>query len=158
MIDLLNYNHTNIPYNLPVNILGNISLSDSLEYKNREILFIEDICKRVKKSKSVLYVLQNKNNTIGLIALSVTSIEEQPSLQIDYILVNKEYQGKKLEILDDCKPFRYLIKLALIIAEKTSREIGLGYIVLSPDNDNLQAKYSKVGFKQFSKDWMYLKI
>ena len=106
----------------------------------------------------MLYVLKNENNTIGLIALSVTSIEEQPSLQIDYILVDKEFQGKKLEILDNCKPFRYLIKLALTIAEKTSQEIGLRYIVLSPDYDNLKDKYNQVGFKQSHKDWMYLKI
>jgi len=53
---------------------------------------------------------------------------------------------------------QYLIKLAILIAEKISLEVGLKYIVLSPDNDNLKEKYKKVGFSTLNEDWMYLKL
>jgi len=36
--------------------------------------------------------------------------------------------------------------------------IGLRYIVLSPDNDDIKAKYQQVGFEILHDDWMYLKI
>lgn len=158
MLEIKNYNTHSIEYNLPIKLLDKIVLSESLEASSRETLFIKDICKRIKKSKSVLYVLKNDDDIIGLIALSVTSIEEQPSLQIDYILVDKKHQGKDLEILDNCKPFRYLIEFAIDLAESLQPKIGLRYIVLSPDNDNLKEKYNKVGFQNLNNEWMYLKI
>ena len=39
-----------------------------------------------------------------------------------------------------------------------SKKIGLRYIVLSPDNDDLKDKYVKVGFKKLNKEWMFFKI
>jgi hypothetical protein len=158
LIEILNYNSKNVPYNLSVKLLRELKLTKDIELANREELFIKDICKRVTKSKSVLYVLKYKNSIIGLISLSVISIMEQPSLQIDYIFVSERYRGNKMEILEYNKPFRYLIKLAVEIAQKISKEVGLRYIVLSPDTDNLKEKYSKVNFQQLDKEWMYLKI
>jgi len=157
-MQITTYNHQSIPYNLSVKLLKSLSLSDDINLLSREEIFIKDICKRVSKSKSVLYILEDETNTIGMISLSVTSIQEQPSLQIDYILVDKSYQGKQLEALNHNKPFRYLIKLAILIAEKISLEVGLKYIVLSPDNDNLKDKYKQVGFLTLNEDWMYLKL
>lgn len=157
-MQITTYNHQHIPYNLSVKLLESLNLSDNLALSNREEIFVKDICKRVSKSKSVLYVLEDDKNIVGLVSLSVTSINEQPSLQIDYILVDKNFQGKKLESLDNNKPFRYLIKLAILIAEKISLEVGLKYIVLSPDNDNLKDKYKQVGFEKLNNDWMYLKL
>lgn len=39
-----------------------------------------------------------------------------------------------------------------------SKKLGLRYIVLSPDSDNLKEKYLSVGFKKLNKDWMFFKI
>ena len=125
---------------------------------NREELFIKDVCTRVSKSKSVLYVLEFEEKIIGLIALSATSITDQPSIQIDYIFVSNSFRNKNLEILNDFKPFRYLINLAISLAEDMSKQLGLRYIVLSPDNDDLKDKYIKVGFKKLNKEWMFFKI
>ena len=160
MIQILNFNHQSSPYNLSVKILNGVTLSQDLTLANREENFIKDICNRVIKSKSVLYVLQNNqvNDIVGLVALSVTSVNEQPALQIDYILVNSKYQGKTLSDLDDCKPFRYLMKLAISLGEKISLELGLRYIVLSPDNNDLKEKYNNVGFEHLNDDWMYFKL
>lgn len=158
MIQILNYNHQSSPYNLSAKILNGVKLSNDILLANREENFIKDICNRVIKSKSVLYLLQNDNEIVGLIALSVTSVNEQPALQIDYILVSSSYQGKVLFELDDCKPFRYLIKLAISLGEKISLELGLRYIVLSPDNNDLKEKYNNVGFEHLNDDWMYFKL
>jgi hypothetical protein len=158
MISNIQYNKNTIPYNLFTKLRNKLTLSDTTLSSNREEIFLKDICNRVQKSKTVLYTLKDDDNIVGLISLSVTSITEQPSLQIDYILVNKIYQGKILEDLDDTKPFRYMIEFAIDLAKDLQSKIGLRYIVLSPDNDDIKAKYKQVGFEILHDDWMYLKI
>ena len=158
MLKIEKYNHTSSVYQLSKKILTTINLSDSVGSLNRETIFIEDICKRVEKSKTVLYVLKYQESLIGLVAMSATSIKDQPSMQIDYIFVNKEYRSKKLYFLDSCKPFRYLIDLSISIAKDIQSQIGLRYIVLAPDNDDIKSKYEQVGFSNLDDDWMFSKL
>ena len=158
MLEIINYNSSGSSYNLYTTILKKLQFSDDIQQSNREELFIKDVCTRVSKSKSVLYILEFEEKNIGLIALSATSITDQPSIQIDYIFVSNSFRNKNLEILNDSKPFRYLINLAISLAEDMSKKLGLRYIVLSPDNDNLKEKYLSVGFKKLNKDWMFFKI
>lgn len=158
MLEIINYNSSSSSYNLYTTILKKLQFSDDIQQANREELFIKDVCTRVSKSKSVLYVLEFEEKIIGLIALSATSITDQPSIQIDYIFVSNSFRNKNLEILNDFKPFRYLINLAISLAEDMSKKLGLRYIVLSPDNDDLKDKYIKVGFKKLNKEWMFFKI
>ena len=158
MLEIINYNSSSSSYNLYTSILKKLQFSDDIQQANREELFIKDVCTRVSKSKSVLYVLEFEEKIIGLIALSATSITDQPSIQIDYIFVSNSFRNKNLEILNDFKPFRYLINLAISLAEDMSKKLGLRYIVLSPDSDNLKEKYLRVGFKKLNKDWMFFKI
>ena len=158
MLEIINYNSSSSSYSLYTSILKKLQFSDDIQQSNREELFIKDVCTRVSKSKSVLYVLEFEEKIIGLIALSATSITDQPSIQIDYIFVSNSFRNKNLEILNDFKPFRYLINLAISLAEDISKKLGLRYIVLSPDNDDLKDKYVKVGFKKLNKEWMFFKI
>ncbi len=158
MLEIINYNSSSSSYNLYTTILKKLQFSDDIQQSNREELFIKDVCTRVSKSKSVLYILEFEEKIIGLIALSATSITDQPSIQIDYIFVSNSFRNKNLEILNDFKPFRYLINLAISLAEDMSKKLGLRYIVLSPDSDNLKEKYLSVGFKKLNKDWMFFKI
>ncbi|MBP7783953.1 MAG: hypothetical protein KA040_02550 [Aliarcobacter sp.] len=158
MLEIINYNSSSSSYNLYTTILKKLQFSDDIQQSNREELFIKDVCTRVSKSKSVLYILEFEEKIIGLIALSATSITDQPSIQIDYIFVSNSFRNKNLEILNDFKPFRYLINLAISLAEDMSKKLGLRYIVLSPDNDDLKDKYVKVGFKKLNKEWMFFKI
>ena len=151
MLEIINYNSSSSSYNLYTTILKKLQFSDDIQQSNREELFIKDVCTRVSKSKSVLYILEFEEKIIGLIALSATSITDQPSIQIDYIFVSNSFRNKNLEILNDFKPFRYLINLAISLAEDMSKKLGLRYIVLSPDNDDLKDKYVKVGFKKLNK-------
>ena len=158
MLEIINYNSSSSSYNLYTTILKKLQFSDDIQQANREELFIKDVCIRVSKSKSVLYVLEFEEKIIGLIALSATSITDQPSIQTDYIFVSNSFRNKNLEILNNFKPFRYLINLAISLAEDMSKKLGLRYIVLSPDNDDLKDKYIKVGFKKLNKEWMFFKI
>ena len=158
MLEIINYNSSSSSYNLYTSILKKLQFSDDIQQSNIEELFIKDVCTRVSKSKSVLYVLEFEEKIIGLIALSATSITDQPSIQIDYIFVSNSFRNKNLEILNYFKPFRYLINLAISLAEDISKKLGLRYIVLSPDNDDLKDKYVKVGFKKLNKEWMFFKI
>ena len=158
MLEIINYNSSSSSYNLYISILKKLQFSDDVQQSNREELFIKDVCIRVSKSKSVLYVLEFEEKIIGLIALSATSITDQPAIQIDYIFVSNSFRNKNLEILNDFKPFRYLINLAISLAEDMSKKLGLRYIVLSPDNDDLKDKYIKVCFKKLNKEWMFFKI
>jgi hypothetical protein len=50
------------------------------------------------------------------------------------------------------------MNLAMSLAEDMSKKLGLRYIVLSLDNDNLKEKYLSVCFKKLNKDWMFLKF
>ena len=158
MLEIINYNSSSSIYNLYTTILKKLQFSNDIQQASREELFIKDVCIRVSKSKSVLYILEFEEKIIGLIALSATSITDQPSIQIDYIFVSNSFRNKNLEILNDFKPFRYLINLAISLAEDMSKKLGLRYIVLSPDNDDLKDKYVKVGFKKLNKEWMFFKI
>ena len=159
MVKVVKYNKNyKGSYQLHKDILKEVVLSDDTESRYREELFIKDICKKVKVNQTVMYKLQIDNNTIGLISTSVTSIKEQPSLQIDYIFISKPYRGIKLDKLNQHKPFRYLIKLLINTAERIQEDVGLKYIVLSPDNDELKSKYKNLNFLPLSDDWMYKKI
>lgn len=158
MIEISNYNSNSSTYGLYKRIISKIKLSSNTNDAQRESLFIKDICNRIEKSKTVLYVLELDKEVIGLISLSVTSIQDQPSMQIDYIFVSENYRGKSLEELDDLKPFKYLIEIAINLAKEIKTTVGLRYIVLSPDTDELKHKYEKVFFQELNKEWMYLKI
>ena len=158
MIEIQSYDSSSPTYRLYSKILNNVELSNDLDLSNRESLFIKDICKRIEKSKTVLYILKNDDDIIGLVALAATSIKDQPSVQIDYIFVSQKYRGQRIEQLDNCKPFKYLIDISVNIAKDFKSAIGLRYLVLSPDNDDLKEKYKQVNFQKLDNDWMYLKI
>ena len=159
MIEIKKYNSVTAEYQFSKKLLENLNLSQNLEQKNREELFIKDICKRVKKSKTVLYVLKKDGLNIGLISISVTSIEDFPALQIDFLFVDKNHRGLILTELDNVKASEYLIELAISIAKDIQSTVGLKYIVLLPDNEDLEKTYKNLNFNKLNKDgWMLISI
>lgn len=159
MIEIKKYNNITTEYQLSKKLLESLELSDILEQKNREILFIEDICKRVEKSKTVLYVLKKDNEELGLISVSSSSIEDFPALQIDFLFVSKKYRGVILKELDNVKTSEYLIELVISIAKNIQESIGLKYIVLLPDNKDLEKIYKELNFNKLNKTgWMFISI
>ncbi len=159
MLELKKYNASNATYRLSVDILSKLSLSRNLNNAQREKLFIEDICKRVQKNATVLYLLRDGDKTFGFIALSVSSIDTFPSLQVDYIFVSEPYRGICLENLDNTKTSTYLIEFAIKIAKEIQDQVGLRYLVLLPDNNKLQYVYKEMGFQILPKnEWMFIKL
>ena len=159
MSELKKYNASNANYRLPIDILSDLKLSTNLDNSQRERLFIEDICKRVQKNGTVIYLLREGNETFGFIALSVSSIDTFPSLQVDYIFVSEPYRGVPLEKLDNSKTSTYLIEFAIEIAKEIQEQVGLRYLVLLPDNDRLQSVYKDMGFQVLpKKEWMFIKL
>ena len=159
MLTLKKYTSLNTSYRLSIDILSSLTLSHDLEKAQREQSFIEDICKRVQKSSTVIYHLSHGEDTLGFIALSVSSIGDFPSLQIDYLFVNRLYRGISLEVLDNLKTSTYLIEFAIGIAKEIQELAGLRYLVLLPDNDKLQNVYHTMGFTTLAKqDWLYIKL
>ena len=159
MLELKKYTSKNASYRLGIDILSRVALSTHVDQAQRERDFIEDICKRVQKSSTVLYLLQHGNETLGFIALSVSSIGDFPSLQIDYLFVNDAFRSKALEILDNLKTSTYLIEFAIELAKEIQEIAGLRYLVLLPDNNKLQDVYKNIGFLNLPKqDWLYIKL
>jgi len=159
LLELKKYNATNANYRLAIDILSNLKLSDNLDNSEREKLFIEDICKRVQKNGTVIYLLRDSDETFGFIALSASSIDAFPSLQVDYIFVSEPYRGIPLENLDNSKTSTYLIEFAIEIAKEIQEQVGLRYLVLLPDNDRLQTVYKDMGFQVLPKnEWMFIKL
>ena len=159
MLELKKYTSQNTSYRLGIDILSQVKLSTQLEQEQREKDFIEDICKRVQKSSTVLYRLNHNEDTLGFIALSVSSIGDFPSLQIDYLFVNHTFRGKSLEILDNLKTSTYLIEFAIELAKEIQELAGLRYLVLLPDNNKLQDVYKNIGFLNLPKqEWLYIKL
>jgi len=153
------YNAENANYRLSIDILSALKLSSTSDNAQREKLFIEDICKRVQKRGTVLYLLRDEDETFGFIALSVSSIDTFPSLQVDYIFVSEQYRGVCLEALDNSKTSTYLMEFAIEIAKEIQDKVGLRYLVLLPDNDRLQDVYKEMGFQVLPKqEWMFIKL
>jgi len=159
LLQLKKQTSKNTSYRLGIDILSSVELSHDLEQSQRERDFIEDICKRVQKSSSVLYLLRHDDKLLGLIALSVSSIGDFPSLQIDYLFVNHTFRGESLAILDNLKTSTYLIEFSIELAKEIQALAGLRYLVLLPDNDKLQDIYQSMGFLALPKqNWLYLKL
>ena len=51
-----------------------------------------------------------------------------------------------------------MIEFSINLAKDLKKVIGLRYIVLSTDNDELKQKYLSVDFKELNQEWMFLKI
>jgi hypothetical protein len=159
LIELKKYTSTNVSYRLDIYILSHIKLSTHIKQAQREKNFIENICKRIQKANTVLYLLKHNNDLLGFVALSVSSIGDFPSLQIDYLFVNHTFRGKTLEILDNLKTSTYLIEFSIKLAKEIQEQVGLRYLVLLPDNDKLEDVYKNIGFLKLPKqDWLYIKL
>jgi len=159
LLEFKKYNAHNSSYRLSIDILSQVKLSADREQAEREEMFIKDICKRVSKKSTVLYLLRNREKTLGFIALSVSSIDSFPSLQIDYLFVSHPYRGVVLKELEESKTSIYLIEFAIEIATQIQDKVGLRSLVLLPDNERLSKNYQEIGFVKFpKKEWMFLKV
>lgn len=57
------------------------------------------------------------------------------------------------------KASEYLVELAISIAKNLQSIVGLKYIVLLPDNKELEKTYNNLNFNKLNKDgWMFISI
>lgn len=56
MIELVKYNQKSASYRLAIDLLNDLQLSPNSDQAQREKPFIEDICKRVQRTGTVLYL------------------------------------------------------------------------------------------------------
>jgi hypothetical protein len=118
-------------------------------YREKELM--DSTLHKLKKSEVVIYLLQNENDLVGFIAVSASKLKSKdfsfPSLEIDYLFVDKRYRGKILDKINQ-KASLYLIRFIEDLAERLKKEIGLRGIILYPDmqDEKLIDFYSKIGF------------
>lgn len=73
--------------------------------------------------------------------------------------MDANYRGLVLNELDNLKASEYLIELAISIAKNLQSIVGLKYIVLLPDNKELEKSYNNLNFNKVNKDgWMFISI
>jgi len=157
-ITLLKIDNKNI-LSYKVKLLQSLHFHTDLHRATRERGLLEEIIKLTQKNKTILYLLQNENEIIGLIALSASSIDEMPVIQVDYLFVDFRY--RKIEIKEiNSTISQYLIAFAIDTAENIKQTIGLRYLALYPDaqSDKLTYHYKNMGFNVLNKYWLVIKL
>lgn len=130
----------------------------SLADTERSRSFLKQLFKSCKKGDTVIYTLSIDSVEMGLIALSASKIEHISAVQVDYIFVQKEFRKKELEQIGGVRVSQYLLAHALKVADTIKSEIGLRWLILTPDNDTLQAYYQReFGFTKY-KNAMFLAL
>ena len=105
MIQILNYNIDSSTYGLYSKISQKLKLSQDITQANRETLFLKDICKRIKKSKTVLYILE-KEDEIGAAWLIRVHDWSNEITEVQVVAVKVEnsvlfYKGKENGEVDE---------------------------------------------------------
>ena len=138
------------------NYFSYLEIFRSFETKtDRERDLIDSMISKVKKSDSVIYLLQIKDKNIGFIAVSasklLTDLEGVPSIEIQYIFIDTKYRKKEFKELNNIKASVFLIGLIQNIAIELQTQIGIRYLILYPDKQNLNLVdfYLKLGFYKY---------
>jgi hypothetical protein len=142
-----------------VKLLQSFSFHNDAKRAERERGLLVETIKLVQKEKTVLYLLEQDEKPLGMVALSASSIDDSPVIQIDFLFV--DYQYRKI-ILENSNTTiaKYLILFAIQLSEKIKQEIGLRHLVLYPDaqSDKLINYYKEMGFEQLNKYWLFIKL
>ncbi|MGE0738335.1 hypothetical protein [Sulfurimonas sp.] len=142
-----------------VKLLQSFDFHPDLERTTRERGLLEEIIKLVQKNKTKLYLLKNNNEILGLIALSASSIDDFPVIQVDYLFVDYRYRKVYIDDIDGTVS-SYLLLFAMNVAENIKETIGLKYLALYPDaqSEKLISHYKEMGFNVLNKYWLFIKL
>lgn len=157
-ITLIKIDNKNIP-SYKVKLLQSLNFHTDLNRATRERGLLEEIIKLTQKNKTILYLLQKEDEILGLIALSASSIDEMPVIQVDYLFVNYTYRKQKVDEIETTIA-KYLVSFAIDTAENIKQTIGLKYLALYPDaqSDKLISHYKDMGFNILNKYWLVIKL
>lgn len=142
-----------------IKLLQSFSYHSDINRATRERVLLEETIKFVQKKKTILYILQKEDIYLGLIALSASSIDDTPVVQIDYLFVDYKYRKVIIQQIDDSVS-NYLITFAMSRAELVQQTIGIKYLALFPDaqSGKLIKHYKNMGFLQLNKEWLFNKV
>ncbi len=157
-ITLLKIDNKNI-LSYKVKLLQSLNFHTDLNRATRERGLLEEIIKLTQKNKTILYLLVKEDEILGLIALSASSIDEMPVIQVDYLFVDYKYRKQKIDEIETTTA-KYLLSFAIDTAENIKQTIGLKYLALYPDaqSDKLISHYKDMGFNVLNKYWLVIKL
>ena len=157
-ITLLKIDDKNI-FSYKVKLLQSLTFHPDMNRATRERGLLEEIIKLTQKNKTILYLLKNNTEILGLIALSASSVDDIPVVQVDYLFVDFRY--RKI-IIEDIKNTvsKYLLLFAVNVSENIKQTIGVKYLALYPDaqSDTLIYHYKEMGFNVLNKYWLVIKL
>ncbi len=130
----------------------------SLGDDDRRHKFLKKLSKDCQKGDVVVYIVKKEDKPIGLIGLGAARVGDIPCVQIEYIIVGKEHRGIKYEELGGLKISAYLMIFCLNAAIKVKAIIGARWLILTPDNEELERFYKKEFDFTVHDKIMYLKI
>ena len=132
----------------------------------RERQLLVSFIKEHNKDRNTFYVLEMDNKSMGMVSLKFNNINDNPTLDVDYLFVHKNYRKKKFKILDNKTISQFLLDFTIgIIAPKIKSLVKFKYISLYPDKQSkkLVKYYLKViphsfELKYNKESWILLKI
>ena len=157
-ITLIKIDNKNIS-SYKVKLLQSLNFHTDLNRASRERGLLEEIIKLTQKNKTILYLLKKEDEILGLIALSASSIDEIPVIQVDYLFVDFHYRKQKVDEIQTTTA-KYLLSFAIDTAENIKQTIGLKYLALYPDaqSNKLISHYKDIGFNLLNKYWLVIKL
>ncbi len=157
-ITLIKIDNKNI-LSYKVKLLQSLNFHTDLNRASRERGLLEEIIKLTQKNKTILYLLKKEDEILGLIALSASSIDEIPVIQVDYLFVDFNYRKQKIDEIETTTA-KYLLSFAIDTAENIKQTIGLKYLALYPDaqSNKLISHYKDIGFSVLNKYWLVIKL
>ncbi|OUD16308.1 hypothetical protein [Thioflexithrix psekupsensis] len=119
--------------------------------------FLKDSNKGVTK----IYLLKSPELYVGFVALSVSRLNNDPVVLIDYLYIQTIFRKKTINELGDIKPSEYLVKFAISCALEVKKIVAVRFVLLQAAHDKLIDFYEKSGFKKLegTKDaWMIFRL
>ena len=113
----------------------------TLTNDERQKQFIKLLSKSCQKGDTVIYYLTVDDDICGFVGLSASKIDNIPCINIDYIHVVEKYRKVTYTDLDYKKISEYLLSFCLSLSSELKSSIGFRWLVLTPDNNELEKFY-----------------
>lgn len=113
----------------------------NLTKDERQKQFIKLLSKSCQKGDTVVYYLTLDDEICGFVGLGTSKIDNIPCVNIDYIHVIDKYRKITYSDLDNQKISEYLISFCLSLCSEFKNNIGFRWLVLTPDNNELEKFY-----------------
>jgi hypothetical protein len=113
----------------------------NLAKDERQKQFIKLLSKSCQKGDTVVYCLTLDDDICGFVGLGASKIDNIPCINIDYIYVVEKYRKITYSDLDNQKISEYLISFCLSLSAEFKNSIGFRWLVLTPDNNELEKFY-----------------